>query len=103
MYRNIKTRVRSGTGMTDSFGIEVGLHQGSPLSPFLFNTVFDVLTEDLRVETPCAMIYSVDVILVSESKKGIERRLDEWRLALERRGMKISKTKTKYMMCTEQE
>ena len=42
-------------------------------------------------------------VMVSEFKKGIERRLDEWRLPLERRGMQISRTKTKYMMCTKQE
>ena len=52
MYKNVKTRVRSEAGMTDSFGVEVGLHQDSALSPFVFNLVFDVLIEDVRVETP---------------------------------------------------
>ena len=47
------------------------------------------------------MMYADDVVVVSESKEGIERRLDEWRRTLERRGIKISRTKTAYMMCTE--
>ena len=40
------------------------------------------------------MMYPDEVVLVSESKEGIEHRLDEWRLELERREMKISRTKT---------
>ena len=81
----------------------MGLHQDSVPSPFLFNIVFDMLTEDVRVRTPWDMMYADDVVSVSESKEGIEHRLDQWRLALERKEMKISRTKTEYMMCTEQE
>lgn len=101
--KGAKTRVRSGAGMTDTFGVGVGLHQGSALNPFLFNIVFDVLTMNVREGTPWDMMYADDVVLVGESKEGVELRLEEWRSALESRGMIISKTKTKYMMCTEQE
>ena len=37
------------------------------------------------------------------SRVGIERRLYEWTLTLERRGMNKSKTNIGYMRCTEQE
>ena len=33
-YRNVTTSVRSTVGMTNSFQVKVGLHQGSTLSPF---------------------------------------------------------------------
>lgn len=48
-------------------------------------------------------MYADDVVLQSESKEGIECRLNEWRLALESREMKVSLTNTEYKMCTELE
>lgn len=104
----VQARVVCGVRMTESFfGVKVGLHQGSVLCPFLFNTVFDVLTKGVREGTPWDMMYADGVMLLSETKEGIKRRLDEWREALESRGIKISTTKTEYMrricVCTKQE
>ncbi|XP_063600667.1 uncharacterized protein LOC134776844 [Penaeus indicus] len=47
-YRNVTTKVRSTVGTTGSFQVKVGLHQGSVLSPFLFDIVLDVLTEAME-------------------------------------------------------
>ena len=95
-YRKVTTRVKSTVGATDEFKVGVGLHQGSALSPLLFNIVFDVITESVREEPPWCIIYADDVVLVAESRVGVERKLEEWRNALESRGMKISRTKTEY-------
>ncbi|XP_066965740.1 uncharacterized protein [Macrobrachium rosenbergii] len=48
MYRNVFTRVRSSVGETEGFEVRVGLHQGSALSPFIFNIVMDVIIEEVR-------------------------------------------------------
>ena len=60
MYRDVKTRVRRGDGTTEGFEVKVGLHQGSALSPFLFNIVFDVLTRGGGGEAgvPWSMMYA---------------------------------------------
>ena len=96
-YRNVTTKVRSTVGTTNSFQVKVGLHQGSALSPFLFNIVIDVLTEAIRKEPPWCVLYADDIILVAESREELQRILDRWRSVLESRGMKISRKKTEYM------
>ena len=41
MYLGCKTVVSYAVGVTEEFKVEVGLHQGSALSPFLFPMVMD--------------------------------------------------------------
>ncbi|KAK3553367.1 hypothetical protein QTP70_003532 [Hemibagrus guttatus] len=67
MYERSRTVVRCAVGQTEEFKVEVGLHQGSALSPFLFAMVMDQLSEE------------------------VEENLERWRFALERRGMKVSR------------
>ena len=95
-YKDVKTKVRSTVGTTENFNVEVGLHQGSALSPLLFNIVFDVITENVREDPPWCILYADDIVLIAESKLGLERKLEDWRYALESRGMKISRPKTEY-------
>ncbi|KAK3525668.1 hypothetical protein QTP70_004312 [Hemibagrus guttatus] len=46
MYERSRTVVRCAVGQTEKFNVEVGLHQGSALSPFLFAIVMDQLSEE---------------------------------------------------------
>ena len=48
MYEGAGTQVRTSVGLTEEFEVGVGLHQGSSLSPYLFNIVMDVITERVR-------------------------------------------------------
>ena len=101
MYRNVEATVRSCVGETESLHVKVGLHQGSALSPLLFNVVMEVMTENVRERAPWSMMYADDVVLCAETKEELEQKLEAWRKALEDRGMKISKTKTEYLqLCT---
>ncbi|KAK3514155.1 hypothetical protein QTP70_005084 [Hemibagrus guttatus] len=47
MYERSRTVVRCAVGQTEEFKVEVGLHQGSALSPFLFAIVMDQLSEEV--------------------------------------------------------
>ncbi|KAK3534980.1 hypothetical protein QTP70_001941 [Hemibagrus guttatus] len=49
MYERSRTVVRCAVGQTEEFNVEVGLHQGSALSPFLFAIVMDQLSEEARL------------------------------------------------------
>ena len=45
------------------------------------------------------MLFADDVVLVDESRAGVNRNLELWRRTLESKGFRLSRTKTEYMMC----
>ncbi|KAK3570901.1 hypothetical protein QTP86_029372, partial [Hemibagrus guttatus] len=103
MYERSRTVVRCAVGQTEEFKMEVGLHQGSALSPFLFAMVIDQPSEEDRQESPWTMMFADDIVICSESREQVEENLERWRFALERRGMKVSRSKTEYMCVNERE
>ena len=43
------------------------------------------------------MLFADDIVICEETRKEVERRLESWKYALERRGMKVSRSKTEYL------
>ncbi|KAK3517603.1 hypothetical protein QTP70_012957 [Hemibagrus guttatus] len=91
IYERSRTVVRCVVGQTEEFKVEVGLHQGSALSPFLFAIMMDQLSEEVRQESPWTMMFADDIVVCRESREQVEENLEKWRFALERRGMKVSR------------
>jgi hypothetical protein len=79
MYDNIVTNVRTSEGDTNDFSINIGLHQGSALSPYLFALMMDEVTRDIQGGIPWCMLFADDVILVDASKTGVNQKLELWR------------------------
>jgi hypothetical protein len=100
MYDNVVTSVRTSDGDTDDFPIRIGLHQGSALSPYLFDLVMDEVTRDIQGDIPWCMLFADDVVLVDDSRTGVNRKLELWRRTLESKGFRLSRTKTEYMRCS---
>ena len=48
------------------YQVEVGLQQGSALSPYRFLILMDVLTEGVRKEVPESMMFADDISLEKE-------------------------------------
>ena len=99
MYNNVVTSVRTSDVDTDDFPIKIGLHQGSALSPYLFALVMDEVTRGIQGDIPWCMLFADDVVLVDDSRTGVNRKLELWRQTLESKGFRLSRTKTEYMMC----
>ena len=97
MYEGSETVVRCAVGTTEIFKVKVGPHQGSALSPFLFAVITDRLTDEVRREPPWTMLFAVDIVICEETREEVERRLESWKYALERRGMNVSRSKTEYL------
>ena len=76
MYNNVVTSVRTNDDNTDYFLIKIGLHQGSTLSPYLFALVMDEVTRNIQGDIPWCMLFVDDVVLVDESRAGVNRKLE---------------------------
>jgi hypothetical protein len=79
MYDNVMTSVRTNDGDTNDFSINIGLHQGSALSPYLFALVMDEVTRDIQGGIPWCMLFTDHVILMDESMTGFDQKLELWR------------------------
>ncbi|KAF3674589.1 putative peptidyl-prolyl cis-trans isomerase FKBP17-1, chloroplastic-like [Capsicum annuum] len=79
--------------------LRIWLHQGSALSPFLFVVVMDVLTRSIQRQVPLCMLFADDVVLIDESRQGVNDKLEVWRQTLESKGFRLSRAKTDYLEC----
>ena len=52
---------------------------------------------EIRREPPRTMLFADDIVISKETRKEVERRLESWKYALERRGMKENGSKTEYL------
>ena len=80
-------------GVIEEITIKVRLHQGSALSPFLFDLIMP----------PWEMLFADDVMLVCKTNPQLNRQLSRWKTALEEKGFKISRTKTEYLQINDDE
>src|SRR5512141_2443813 len=59
----------------------------------------DEVTRGIQGDIPWCMLFADDVVLVDDSRTGVNRKLELWRQTLESKGFRLSRTKTEYMMC----
>jgi Reverse transcriptase (RNA-dependent DNA polymerase) len=99
MYTNAVTCVRACDDESDTFSIKIGLHQGSALSLYIFTLVMDEITKNIQEDIPWCMLFADDVVLIDESRIGVNKKLELRRQTLESKGFRLSRTKTEYMRC----
>jgi hypothetical protein len=99
MYDNVVTSVRTSDGDTNDFSINIRLHQGSALSPYLFALVMNEVIRDIQGGIPWCMVFADGVILIDESRTRVDQKLELWRRTLEAKGFRLSRSKMEYMKC----
>ena len=93
VYKISSTPVRASAGVSESFEVSEGLHQGSALSPFLFTVIMDCMSEEFRNEAQWSMMFADDVVICAQELEEAEEQLEEWRKALADRGMRVIRQK----------
>ena len=72
LYTEACTVVRTDAGLSESFEVKVGLHQGSVLSP-LFAAVMDVVSSEARGGLPSKLLYADDLVLIAPTMEQLGR------------------------------
>ncbi|GKA31210.1 ataxia telangiectasia mutated family protein [Tanacetum coccineum] len=93
-YRSLEMPGRRGGEVAD---VEVGLHQGSSINPYLFTLILDELSRGIQESIPWCMIFAYDIVLIVESAKGLNNRIEKWREALEDNGLRILQPNESFM------
>ena len=57
----------------------------------------DKRTEDIRKDAPWDMLFADDIVPSNQNHRKLEDDLEIWRNALDRRGLKVSRSKTEYL------
>ena len=99
MYDRVSTSIQTPVGITEPFPVKVGLHQGSTLSLFIFTIIMEEIFNSIWETVPWCMLFADDIGLVAETKEEVSNKLDEWRKALEGKGLRISRTKSENLRC----
>jgi hypothetical protein len=60
---------------------------------------FPVSDPELQGDIRWCMLFAGDVVLVDDSRSGVNRKLELSRQTLESKGFRPSRTKTEYMRC----
>ena len=96
MYNGATTIVRSAAGLTKEFKVVLDSTKVQHSAHFFFSIIIDRLTEDIRKDAPWDMLFADDIVLCGQNHRELEEDLEIWKNALERRGLKVSQSKTEY-------
>ena len=69
-YEQTNGRVIIGAGMSEQFSVNMGMRQGSALSPLLFIVVMELISRKVSMkDTSRKLLYADDLVTVAEDKE----------------------------------
>ena len=105
MYSGLQSCIRLNDSISIPFQSTVGLKQGCNLSPLLFNIFINDLVVELNTtegdapllgQSPVGcLLYADDLILISESKTGLQKSLDNLESYIKKWFLEVNLSKTK--------
>ena len=98
MYRDSNSRIRINNTLGEKFGVNVGVHQGSVLSPLLFIIVLEAISSECRDRSLWELLYADDLAIIAESLEELENRYTQWKNGMESKGLRVNLQKTKVLI-----
>ena len=80
LYKGARTKVKVGTHFSEEFEANVGVHQGSVLSPLLFAIVVDVVMDKIKEDMLQEILYAEEIVLIAAE---MQEKYYGWKSALE--------------------
>ena len=98
MYTNARSRIRVNGQYSEEFGLAVGVHLGSVLSPLLFILVLEALSREFCTGAPWELLYADDLVIMADSLELCSSKLKAWKAAMEKKGLRVNMSKTKFLI-----
>ena len=86
IYKIVRSKVSVCSGYSEEFGVKVGVHQGSVLSPLLFIIVLYSLSREFHTGCPWVLLYA-DYLSYNtvESMEELPVKWKTWKAEMERK------------------
>ena len=98
IYSNARSRVRVNRQYSKEFGVGVGVHQGSELSPLFFIMVLETLSCEFSLVVPWEILYADDLVIIADSMGECITKLKAWKANMEEKGLRVNMKKTKILV-----
>jgi hypothetical protein len=106
--RNTRCRVKVQNALSEEYEVNIGLRQGDPLSPMLFNLTLERAARAIRTNPgeiiynrmTQHMAYADDLVITAQTKAALSGATEEFEDAATSLGLRLNEEKTKYMKTT---
>ena len=100
MYSNDLSHVQVSVQYSEEFGVGIGVHQGSALSPLLFILVLEALSCEFHTGVPWENLYTADLVLIMDTQEECISKIQVWKTSMESKGLYVN-MKTKFLVSVD--
>ena len=92
-----KSRELCGPVVSGKSIVNVGLTQGSALSPLLFSAVVELISRKSCIQILQKLVYAGGLAVVEDGEANVQTQLIEWKDIFSRHGLRVRLVKTEVM------